>query len=151
MGRRTSGNVMAPLHSRLYLHFKSLKKLFSLVGNAWCRQQKELTNGKFRDGISFYRTTFWLVGTYGTTLSANQRIITTEPILRWFYAFSRAWQHLTAACSFLLQVYPFIGLCWPSVWLVRLQNSRFFLKISKEIGKAWLKSRAREPHTPVAV
>ena len=35
----------------------------------------------------------------------------------------------------------------------RLQNSRFFfLKISKEIGKAWrksLKREAREPHTPV--
>ena len=36
---------------------------------------------------------------------------------------------------------------------VTLQNSRFFfLKISKEIGKAWRKSltrEAREPHTPV--
>ena len=36
----------------------------------------------------------------------------------------------------------------------RLQNSRFFfLKISKEIDKAWRKSRTREarkPHTPVA-
>ena len=36
----------------------------------------------------------------------------------------------------------------------RLQNNRFFfLKISKEIGKAWrkslLKREAREPHTPV--
>ena len=34
----------------------------------------------------------------------------------------------------------------------RLQNSGFFLKISKEIGKAWrmsLKREAREPHTPV--
>ena len=35
----------------------------------------------------------------------------------------------------------------------RLQNSRFFfLKISKEIGKAWrksLKREARESHTPV--
>ena len=34
----------------------------------------------------------------------------------------------------------------------RLQNSRFFLKISKEIGKAWrksLKREARKPHTPV--
>ena len=34
----------------------------------------------------------------------------------------------------------------------RLKNSRFFfLKISKEIGKAWrksLKREAREPHTP---
>ena len=32
----------------------------------------------------------------------------------------------------------------------RLQNSRFFLKISKEIGKAWRKSLKREtrkPHT----
>ena len=35
----------------------------------------------------------------------------------------------------------------------RLQSSRFFLKISKEIGKVRRKSRtreAREPHTPVA-
>ena len=34
----------------------------------------------------------------------------------------------------------------------RMQNNRFFLKISKEIGKAWrksLKREAREPHTPV--
>ena len=34
----------------------------------------------------------------------------------------------------------------------RSQNGRFFLKISKEIGKAWrksLKREAREPHTPV--
>ena len=33
----------------------------------------------------------------------------------------------------------------------RLQNSRFFLKISKEIGKAWrksLKREAREPQRP---
>ena len=33
----------------------------------------------------------------------------------------------------------------------RSQNGRFFLKISKEIGKAWrksLKREAREPHTP---
>ena len=33
----------------------------------------------------------------------------------------------------------------------RSQNGRFFLKISKEIGKAWrksLKHEAREPHTP---
>ena len=38
---------------------------------------------------------------------------------------------------------------FPSVRSVRLQNSRFFLKISKEIGKAWLKSLTRaEPHTP---
>ena len=32
-----------------------------------------------------------------------------------------------------------------------LQNSRVFLKISKEISKAWRKSltrEAREPHTP---
>ena len=36
--------------------------------------------------------------------------------------------------------------------MTRLQNSRFFSKISKEIGKAWRKSLARlerEPHTPV--
>ena len=143
MGRRTSGNVMSPLHSGLYLHFKSLKKIFCLVGKAWCRQQKELTNGKFSDGISFYLATIWLVGTYGTTLSANQRIVTTEPILRWFCAFSRAWQLLTAASSFFLQLYPFTGLCWPSVWLARLQNRRFFFKISKEIGKAWRKSLTR--------
>ena len=40
---------------------------------------------------------------------------------------------------------------------VRLQKSRFFffLKISKEIGKAWLKEsyarEAREPHTAVGL
>ena len=125
---------MSPLHSGLYLHFKSLKELFSLVGKAWCRQQKPWTIGKFSDGISFYLATMWLVGTYGTTLSANQRIVTTEPILRWFCAFSRAWQHLTAASSFFLQLYPFTGLCWPSVWLARLQNSRVFF--SKSVKKS---------------
>ena len=33
----------------------------------------------------------------------------------------------------------------------RLQNGRFFLKINKDVGKAWrksLKRESREPHTP---
>ena len=33
--------------------------------------------------------------------------------------------------------------------LYRLQNSRFFLKVSKEIGKAWRKSLKREPREPL--
>ena len=37
---------------------------------------------------------------------------------------------------FLLNSSRYIAWC-------RLQNSRFFLKISKEIGKAWRKSRTR--------
>ena len=44
------------------------------------------------------------------------------------------------------------NLCSKGIQKGRLQNSRFFLKISKEIGKAWRKSltrEAREPHTPV--
>ena len=28
-----------------------------------------------------------------------------------------------------------------------MQNNRFFLKISKEVGKEWRKSNTREPHT----
>ena len=150
MGRRTSGNVVTPLHSGLYLHFKSLKKFFCLVGKAWCRQQKPLTIEKFSDGISFYLATIWLVGTYGTTLSANQRIITTEPI-RWFHAFSRAWQHLTAACWFFLQVYPFIGLCWPSVWLAGFLGTNQYLPFFSSFAPVLKEESRHAPRTYISI
>ena len=61
----------------------------------------------------------------------------------------RAWSQAVI----LEQILPGSDLIWSrsviDIQYVRVQNHRvFFLKISKEVGKAWRKSNTREPHTP---